>query len=293
MKKPHSILILMATLLLNACNADKQDAKSHDSATIETTFFGQKPPDLIPEAFAPGVVSTEHRDNSAFFSPDMKTFYFTRMDIKTKKWSLMIFKYENDQWQESVFGPRVGRPFLSPDGQTMHLGGKYMERTRNGWSEVKSHGPMIDRDDWGIMRLSASAKGTYVFDDYKNKDIIRISRLKDGKREKPRLLGKVINTGKWTAHPFIAPDESYLIWDSEREEGHGDSDLYISFRQPDDTWGEAINLGDQINTSVWEGGASVTPDGKYLFFNRAVSPENTDIFWVDAKIIQELRPENN
>jgi len=290
MKRSHFILILVTTLLLNACNVDKQSTKSNDSATIETAYLGQKPPGSTAVVFAPGLVSTEHRDNSAFFSPDMKTFYFTRMDIKTKKWSLMVFKSENGQWHESVFGPRIGRPIFAPDGQTMHLGSKYIERTETGWSEVKSHGPMIDRDDWGIMRLSASAKGTYVFDDYKSKDVIRISRLKDGKRETPQLLGKAINTGEWTAHPFIAPDESYLIWDSEREEGHGDSDLYISYRQADDSWGDAINLGNKINTDVWEGGASVTPDGKYLFFNRAVSPENTDIFWVDAQIIEDLRP---
>lgn len=40
----------------------------------------------------------------------------------------------------------------------------------------------------------------------------------------------------------------------------------------------------------------VTPDGKYLFFNRntgKVKPtdkyDNIDIFWVDAKVIEDLR----
>jgi len=135
------------------------------------------------------------------------------------------------------------------------------------------------------MRLSASAMGTYVFDDYKSNDVIRISTLKDGKREEPRLLGKEINTGKFNAHPFIAQDESYIIWDDERDSGYGDSDLYISFRTDDDSWGAAINMGDKINTSSWESGGYVTPDGKYFFFNR-----HEDMFWVDAKIIETLRP---
>ncbi|WP_206539217.1 hypothetical protein [Aquimarina megaterium] len=163
-----------------------------------------------------------------------------------------------------------------------------MERTETGWSEVKSLGPMFDREDWGIMRLSASTKGTYVFDDYKSNDVIRMSTIKDGKRQKPKLLGKEINTGKWTAHPFIAPDESYLIWDSEKDNGYGDSDLYISFRQQDGSWGAAINMGDKINTSSWESGGYVTPDGKYFFFNKADS--DGDIFWVDAQVIENLRP---
>ena len=165
-----------------------------------------------------------------------------------------------------------------------------MQRTQYGWSEVKSLGPMFDREDWGIMRLSASAKGTYVFDDYKSSDVIRISTIKDGKRQAPKLLSTVINSGKWTAHPFIAPDESYLIWDSEKADGVGDKDLYISFRQPDGSWGSAINLGSKINTDGTEGGAYVTPDGKYFFFNRHEIDGNGDIYWVDAKLIMDLNP---
>ena len=261
----------------------------HNFPTPEGPYLGQKPPGATPEVFAPGIVSTVHRELSAFFTPDMKEFYFVRK-IGSGGFSLINFKYENNQWHGSMVGPRVGRPIIAPDNKTMHLGKYYIERTATGWSEVKRLDPMFDRQDWGIMRLSASTKGTYVFDDAKSNDVIRISELKDGKREKPRLLNKNINTGKWTAHPFIAPDESYLIWDSERDDGYGDSDLYISFRQEDYSWGEAINLGDKINTGAWESSGYVTPNGKYLFFNRGVEPGNVDIFWVDAGIIETLRP---
>lgn len=290
-----TLIIVVLTLAISLSNVFAQETKESEFSfpILEGPYLGQKPPGLTPEPFAPGYVSTAHRDNSAFFTPDMKEFYFTRKDVKNGKWSLVLFKSENNRWHMSEVGPRVGRPIIAPDGKTMHLGSKYMERAEEDWSEVKSLGPMFDREDWGIMRLSASARGTYVFDDYKNNDVIRISRLKDGKREEPRLLDKQINSGKWTAHPFIAPDESYLIWDSERDIGHGDSDLYISYRQKDGTWGEAINLGNKINTDAWEGGAYVTPDGKYLFFNRAISDDNTDIYWVDAKIIDILRPTKN
>jgi len=286
MKRVCASMVLLLSVLMMSGNSYSQD----DIPIPDGPYLGQTPPGLIPEVFAPGIVSTEHRDHSAFLTPDLKEFYFTRKDLKNGKWSLVVFKSENNRWRESVVGARVGRPIIAPDGKTMHLGNKYMERTEAGWSEVKSLGPMFDREDWGIMRLSASAKGAYVFDDYKSNDVIRISTLKDGKREEPRLLGKEINTGKYNAHPFIAPDESYLIWDGERDSGHGDSDLYISFRQQDGSWGAAINLGNKINTSAWEASAYVTPDGKYLFFNRHISPGNGDIFWVDAQIIETLRP---
>ncbi len=52
-------------------------------------------------------------------------------------------------------------------------------------------------------------------------------------------------------------------------------------------------MGDKINTDAVEGGPIVTPDGKYLFFGRNMGSdkyENVDIFWVDAQIIETLRP---
>ena len=158
---------------------------------------------------------------------------------------------------------------------------------------MKSLGPMFDRDDWGIMRLTASTGSTYVFDDRKSGDGMRISMMVDGKRQAPVRLPEHINSGEWTAHPFIASDESYLIWDSEREGGYGGSDLYISFRQTDGSWGPAINMGPQVNSDKDDFYGSVTPDGQFLMFDRTISSAkdhtNVDIYWVDAQFIEDLR----
>ena len=282
---------ILSAFIENSIPIVSEKSDSHNTLPVlEGPNIGQNPPGLTPKSFAPHGLSIEYRDSSGFFTPDMKEFYFTRKNHKDKKWSLVVLKSINNQWHESVVGARVGRPIINPDGKTMFLGKNYMERTEMGWSEVKSLGPMFDRKEWGIMRLSASAKGTYVFDDYKGGDVIRISVLQNEKRQVPIKMGPMINTGKWTAHPFIAPDDSYLIWDSERNRGYGDSDLYISFRQRDGAWGTAINLGDTINTGASESGAYVTPDGKYLFFNRYINEENAGIYWVDAQVIEALRP---
>ena len=85
-------------------------------------------------------------------------------------------------------------------------------------------------------------------------------------------------------------DESYLIWDGEREDSFGGNDLYVSFRQHDGAWGEAINLGNKINTELEDAGGFVTSDGKYFFFSRNIDDNNADIYWVDARIIENLRP---
>lgn len=259
---------------------------------LEGPYLGQRPPGSTPEVFAPGIVSTAHRDFSGFFSPDMREFYFTRRDLMTEEWSLIAYTLEDGQWRETMVMPRVGRPVISPDGMTIHLGHRYMERTADGWSEIKSLGPMFDREDWGIMRLSSSSAGSYVLDDYMNGDVIRMSSVRDGRRQEPRLLGEEVNTGQYNAHPFIAPDESYLIWDGEREGGFGGIDLWISFRRHDGSWGEAINLGPEINTDAREASGYVTPDGKYFFFNSNRTPGqgDGDIYWVEAGFIERLRP---
>ena len=287
---------LVLTIFLNACNTKKSNPKENNLITEQTAYLGQKSPGLKPEPFAPGLITTNGWEYYGGVTPDLKEFYFIRegeeKDGKSKM-ELVVVQNINNQWQKSVVSPRVGTPFISPDGKTMYLSKKYRERTNKGdWSELKNLDAPFD--SLPTMRLTVSSKGTYFFDEYKRDFTgdIRYSRIIDGKYEEPKLLNKNINAGK-SFHPFIAPDESYLIFDSKREGGFGNSDIYISFRMQDDSWGNPINLGDKINTNAWEACASITPDGKHLFFNRNMGSdnyENVDIFWMSSQIIEELRP---
>ena len=268
------------------------DREVHD---VSGPYLGQEPPGLTPIPFAPGIVTTENYEFSGVFSPDMKEFYLLRHGGKHEGYAFVVIKDEGDRWVESIASTSLGRPSISPDGKTIFLGKRYLERSENGLSEVKELGPQFAEVD--VMRLTSSSGGMYVFDEYGNDGdgVIRYSRLIDGDHEEPKPFGPEIKSGTWNAHPFIAPDESYIIWDGRREDSFGDSDLYISFRQGNGSmgealWGEAINMGDSINSDVWDASASVTPDGKYLFFHRMTSPGNIDIFWVDAQIIEALRP---
>ena len=300
MHKANIILILFLVLLLNACKANKQQQTTSNAATIENSYLNQTLPGLIPEMFAPGLVSTDNWEVGGVFTPDLKEFYFLReigeKEEDLKQVFMMIEQKDNGNWEESQISGRVGQAFISPDGKIMHLGRRYKERTDSGWSEIKRLGAPYDTIP--IMRMTSSAKGTYAFDEaVEGRSILRYSRLINGKREEPKPFPKEINTGKHNAHPFIAPDESYVLWDGQRDNGPRNAEIYVSFKQPNGTWGQAIKLGKEINTKASEFGARVTPDGKYLFFNRntgKVKPtdkyENTDIFWVDAKVIETLRP---
>ncbi len=296
MKKVYLILIPVFAMLLNSCNNKKNKPNDSNSLTTEESYLGQKPPGLIPELFAPGIVSTKDLEITPLFDPVTKEFYFLRQQ-KGEASKAHVIRYRNGAWQNPVIKDSMNdygmKSFISPDGKRLYLGDKFQERTASGWSEKISLGSPYAQIP--IMRLTTSNLKTYVFDERDSIGNIRYSEMKDGVRQKPKSFGVEINTGKWTAHPFIAPDETYLIWDSEREGGYGNSDLYISFRKKDGSWGPAINMGPEINTKYADNRGMVSHDGKYFFFNRINIGKNfeeseANIFWVNAQVINNLKP---
>jgi len=67
--------------------------------------------------------------------------------------------------------------------------------------------------------------------------------------------------------------------------------LYISFKQKDGSWTEAISLGNPINESGRSLCSTLSPDGKYLFY-LGNQDGISGIYWVSIEqIIEDLRPE--
>ncbi|MCB1608353.1 MAG: PD40 domain-containing protein [Xanthomonadales bacterium] len=278
--------------LLALASKDLEQASPSGSDTV----FGVRPPGSTPEIFAPGIVNTQtNREIEGMFGSSMNSFYFIRRPNGTSSQSnsLMVIEYEENAWRESVVKKGVSEPSISPDGRTIYLKTRFIARTSEGWSAPNLLGAPFD--DLDIMRISASSNGTYYFDTFTPKldAPLRYSRLIDGVYEQPRSLGEQFARGSYNAHPFVAPDESYIIFDSRRNDGFGSSDLYISFRSTDGTWGPAINLGEKINTPAAENYASISPDGRFLVFDRREVSDSgapaVDIYWVGAEVIEALR----
>jgi len=275
------MFLLTSVISLNIGFGQNRLITSPDFPSLEDRYLGQKPPGLTPELFAPGIISTnEYVEGYIEFTPDMKEVYFTRHGGKYTERMLFFMRYENNSW--------TGPSELSTDID------KYKERFTPGLSALDK----APFKGLPIRGLSVSSKGTFYiyFLERDGSGHISYSRLIDGKYETPQKMNKEINKGKWIAHPFVAPDESYLMWDAEKD-GEQTPDIYISFLQPDGSWGKAISLGDKINTPAYEQGAKVSPDGKYLFFWRGDEKTKEDgstywvgdLYWVDAQIIQELK----
>ncbi|MCJ8293587.1 MAG: hypothetical protein MJK15_04195 [Colwellia sp.] len=281
MKSIYPSIFLLLSLLIMSSGSHAQD----ELPVLEGPYLGQKPPGLIPELFAPGIVSTEeYRETVVTFLPDMTELSFTRSGGQYKKPTLFVMQYKNERWSRKSI----------PSTDT----NKYAEKFNPSLSEMKNLNAFKDIP---ITGFTVSAKGTYYFyfiDFEKDGNgHMSYSRRINGKYETPIKMSKAINTGKYIAHPFIAPDESYLMWDAEKVD-EDTPDIYISFRLKDGSWGAAINMGDKINTAAYEQRPRVTPDGKYLFFLRGdikVREDGSTYWienphWVDAEFIDRLRP---
>ncbi len=273
-------------------------------------YLKQQPPSLVPEIFAPNIIS--QKDEYEFGSVFTKeaTEFFYGVDVNGKS-EIRYAKLIEDSWSEPqtiLSHEKYGYndPFLSPDESRLYfiskraltgLGAKedhdiwYVVKAERGWSEPMNAGLNINSQgneyyisfsENGTMYFSSNVKAPkerikYDFDIY-------YSKYLGGKFQKAVPLGDSINTSGYEADVFIDPSESFIIFAASREDGLGQGDLYISFKKEDDTWTRSTNMGSPINTDGHELCPFVTKDGKYLFYT-----SRKDIYWVDAKIIEHNR----
>jgi hypothetical protein len=282
---------------------------------ITGEYLGQKHPGSTPEPFAPGILLNVHRPHGGItFSPDGKEIFWTAALTYGTYQKIYMIRQVNGLWgpPEAVQYSgdyTYGGPAFSPDGQRLFVNVsrpavdenqprdhdiRYLERTSTGWGDLINPGSPLNSDKSEIGP-SVSSSGSVYFQShdleerYGAIDIYR-SKFTDGGYDKPENLGDSINSGSMDIAPYVAPDESYLLFSSFRPGGYGDFDIYVSYKKKDGAWTEAKNLGERINTPARESTSIVSPDGKFLFF---LSRRNGigEYFWVDASIIEDLKPQ--
>ena len=265
-------------------------------------YFGQEPPGLKPQVFGPGIISlSDRRERHCVFSHDGMECYLTV--ILNGRRQILISEQVNGQWTDFVLAPfsdlntHNSDPALSFDDQTMvfvrviYLPGGFdtnlflMQRTQDGWTDPLEMPEPISNfaADWepSMTRDGVIYYSTYYQGWETKLDIWRLPPAKDAYHTLEHVIP--LNTAYTESGACIAPDESWIIFHSDRPGGHGGSDLYISFHRADDSWTAPRNLGPGINTSDNEETAVLSPDEKYLFFKRHTDAE--DIYWVDMRAI--------
>jgi Tol biopolymer transport system component len=265
---------------------------------------------MIAELFAPEILSTDANEFNAAFTPEGDAVYFT--GEREQGQDIMVIEKKNGIWQQrkpATFSDscRDVDPFITHDGNKLFFSsnrpvdGKnsqkdcdfwYAEKLPSGkWSEAKHlDNPCTPgKDDFYYVSSRDGSIYYSIFEDGKG-DIYYISSKQ--RDQTPIRLNPPINTEYNEHDPYIAPDREYLIFTSDRPGGFGSADLYICFKQVGETWSDPINMGAAINSDEYDYCAILSHDQKYLFFSSSRSG-NGDVYWVDAKVIKDLKPDES
>jgi len=219
-------------LLLAAC--------SGDPAPPAVPFFGERPPGETALLFAPGTISVEGRYEFALsFSPAGDELMFTAEGPEQAA-TIYYSRFEKDQWaapRELYLseGQRSAEmeAFYTPDGKRIYFAAYdegmdvriwAVDRGRKGWGEPRQLGSPLSDD--AAFFATATASGTVY---YHNLEMGRIYRATiDGD-----AVESVEDAGlAFGLHPFVAPDESFLLLDG-REREEAELDIFVAFRQAD------------------------------------------------------------
>lgn len=270
-------------------------------------YMGESKPGLIAKMFAPNFISTENFVHNGVFHPNGKEFYFT---IETKRYhrgTIMISTLIAGKWSKPEPSPIPGDyrevgPFITKDGLKLYYASNrplsegdspkqdmdmwVMERDGDSWGPPIHLGEEVNTNgsDWFP---TIADNGTLYYYTHKDRSgNIYYAESNKGNYKEGVLIEGVQSNEYYNYDPFIAPDESYLIFVSNnRPDGFGSSDLYISFKDGQNKWSEPKNMGDEINSSESEYAPLLTIDGKYLFFARGYG----DVYWVSSQIIENLK----
>ncbi|GAA0717582.1 hypothetical protein [Dokdonella soli] len=241
--------------------------------------------------FAPGVISGGDFDSHPAFTPDGKTVYFVRSAPNFRFWAILVSHFERGKWSEPEVAPFSGQyadadPFITADGSRFFfiskrpVAGKpredtdiwVMDKTATGWSEPKNLGAPVNSGGDEVYPTVARDGTIYFGSDrsggHGKTDLYRAHYV-DGHYAEPENLGDAINTPEDEYEPWIAPDQSLLIFMAcGRADSYGGCDLYLS-RNKNGAWTPPKNLGPKINSDGHEYSPKISPDGRYFFWTSA------------------------
>lgn len=304
-------LLLLCFVFTFFCMAST--AQQDSFPLLHGNYLGMKTPAQQPEIFAKGIVSTEGYEHSApAFSPDGNLLLWGNVE-RDKPSVLLEMKRVGDTWSKPASPSFTSGkyddmyPFFSADGKKLFFGSRRplpagspagdiriwaVDRTATGWGEPYPFDTTVSQ---GFEYAHSFSKaGNLYFSARKVQNgkpgwSIYCSMLKKGQYQPPQLLDSTINNGSYVDGPLIAPDESFLIFESDRQGGLGSIDLFICFKQSNGKWGRPVNMGPAVNSAQSERFAGLSPDGKYFFFGSNRASTLPDVYWMDADIINELK----
>jgi hypothetical protein len=270
---PGVFLLFFALFVSCEQKIDKETVKTPRGA-----WFGIEP-DSVPQLLLPGFISTRFGEYNGCFDRDGKRFYYT---VSLPGYDAIVETHmkEDGSWTKPEIASFSGKyaeydPLISPDGKRLLFSSERplegdVQRDRSGvwamekdssgkWSEPVPVG-LTGRGDY---YSSMTADGTIYFNVWYDGNIYKATPSDTG--YVVSSPGDSLNSQNGDGDPFIAPDESYIIFRSYRAGGYGRGDLFISYKQGDH-WSKPNALPEPINSPAEEMCPYVTPDGRFFIF---------------------------
>lgn len=242
------------------------------------------------ESFAPGVISTRDYERDGTFSPDGKTFYFTKRTIWPYFSAICVSHFQNDRWTEpevaSFSGQYAdGMPFMSVDGSRLYFASRrpmngspspvfniwVVDRRGDKWSEPRALPDPINGHG-SVIAPVETRDGSLYFVRGDEPHVFVARRRGDG-WDAPTAAGDPNEPGSVELSAYVDPDEHFMIVAvlgrsdalNTAEAIYQHSDLYVRERNAAG-WSPLRHLDAPINSGADEGSPFVSPDGRYLYF---------------------------
>ncbi|MDD5570522.1 MAG: hypothetical protein PHD97_05115 [Bacteroidales bacterium] len=145
----------------------------------------------------------------------------------------------------------------------------YIKKESNKWSEAIPFKNANSEANDNFCSLSADGNVLFFSSDREGNqyDIYYCLKLVSNEWSTPRKLESTVNSKANETYAWLVQNWKTLYFVSDRKDGFGGRDIYISKKLDDGTWGEAINLGSTINTIYDEKSPFAPEDGKNFYFS--------------------------
>ena len=211
-------------------------------------------------------INTKYHEASVTFSPDNSTMYFTRNNYGKKlkrdknginNLKIYMSKKVGDEWTEAIELPfnsdeySTGHPALSPDGKQLYF----------------------------VSDMPGSIGDT---------DLFVVDVLDSNNFSEPRNLGPEINTDKREMFPFF--NGKKLYFSSDGRTGLGGLDVFEADYTEEEGFGEAINVGQPVNSNKDDFSYIVDEETQKGFFasNREGGKGDDDIYSFERLLLEEV-----
>ena len=148
----------------------------------------------------------------------------------------------------------------------------FTRHTGENWTQAINLGPPINTSNWESQPSLSSDGETLYFvrgvrhGNHRESDIYMSALDKEGYWSTPIKLPPTINTEQAEESVLIHPNNRTIYFSSRGKIGMGGLDIFMSKKDSNNQWGEAVNIGYPINTHKDENSLLVSPNGEIGYF---------------------------